>query len=93
DSFTINKNNRNTGEIEHIIKMPQNRQVWVITNDLITQRQSRVLRKVDGIWIKEVSIQSLIKLFAKRLNSATFEEETLADELRLIDKIDRGNPR
>ena len=92
-SFTINKNNRNTGEIEHVIKMPQNRQVWVITNDLITQRQSRVLRKVDDIWIKEVSIQSLIRLFAKRLNSATFEEETLADELRLIDKIDRGNPR
>ena len=87
DSFTINKNNTHTGEIEHIIKMPENRQVWVITNDLITQRKSRVLRKVDGIWIKEVSIQSLIKLFLKRLNSPTFEEETLADRLRMIESI------
>jgi cold shock CspA family protein len=87
DSFTINKNNRHTDEIEHIIKMPENRQVWVITNDLITQRKSRVLRKVDGIWIKEVSIQSLIALFLKRLNSPTFEEETLADRLRMIESI------
>ncbi len=87
DSFTINKNNKHTGEIEYTIKMPQNRQVWVITNDVITQRKSRVLKKVDGIWIKEVAIQSLIKLFLKRLNSPTFEEETLADRLRMIESI------
>jgi len=93
DSFTINKNNRSTGEIEHTIKMPENRQVWVITNELITQRKSRILKKVDEIWIKEVSVQSLIRLFTKRLDLVIFEEETLANTLRMIDEIDLANSR
>ena len=37
--------------------------------------------------------QFQFRLFAKRLNSSTFEEETLADALRMIDRLDRGNPR
>ncbi len=87
ESFTINKKNRHTGVVEHIIQIPQHRQVWIVTNETITQRKSRTLKNVNSIWIKEVSIQTLIKLFLKRLNSPTFEEETLAEHLRLIERV------
>lgn len=87
--FTIIKRNN----IQHDIKITEHRQVWIITNEITTKRKSRALRNFNKIWIKEVSVQSLIRLFAKRLNSATFEEETLADALRMIDRLDRVNPR
>ncbi len=89
DIFTITKSNN----IEYAIKISEYRQVWIITNEINTKRKSRALKNFNNIWIKEVSVQSLIRLFAKRLNSANFEEETLADALRIIDRIDRGNPR
>jgi hypothetical protein len=89
DIFTVTKRDN----IQYDIKITEHRQVWIITNNIITKRRSRTLRNFNSIWIKEVSVQSLIRLFVKRLNSATFEEETLADELRMIDRIDRGNPR
>jgi hypothetical protein len=89
DIFTVIKKNN----IQYDIKLTENRQVWIITNEISTKRKSRALRNFNKIWIKEVSVQSLIRLFAKRLNSSTFEEETLADALRMIDRYDRGNPR
>ena len=89
DIFTVIKGN----SIQYDIKTTENRQVWIITNEIITKRRSRALRNFNNIWIKEVSVQSLIRLFAKRLNALTFEEETLADALRMIDRIDRGNSR
>jgi hypothetical protein len=89
DIFTVTKSNN----IEYAIKISEYRQVWIITNEINTKRKSRALKNFNNIWIKEVSVQSLIRLFAKRLNSANFEEETLADALRMIDRIDRVNPR
>ncbi len=89
DIFTVIKRN----SIQYDIKITEHRQVWIITNEIITKRKSRALRNFNNIWIKEITVQSLIKLFAKRLNSSTFEEETLADVLRMIDRFDRGKPR
>ena len=89
DIFTVVKRNN----IQYDIKITEHRQVWIITNEIITKRKSRALRNFNNIWIKEVSVQSLIRLFAKRLNSSTFEEEILADAFRMIDRLDRGNPR
>lgn len=88
DIFTVIKKDN----IQYDIKITEHRQVWIITNEIITKRKSRALRKFSNIWIKEVSLQSLIRLFAKRLNSSTFEEETLADALRMIDRFDRYKP-
>jgi len=89
DIFTVVKSNN----IQYDIKITGQRQVWIITNEIVTKRRSRALRNFNNIWIKEVSVQSLVRLFEKRLNSLTFEEETLADALRMIDRLDRGNPR
>jgi hypothetical protein len=89
DIFTVIKSNN----IEYAIKISEFRQVWIITNEVNTKRKSRALKNFNSIWIKEVSIQSLIRLFSKRLNASTFEEETLADALRMIERIDQVKSR
>ncbi len=57
------------------------RQVWIIT-----QEKTRELYDVDGIRIKEISIQDLIQIFNKRLYSDAFEEDELSAHLAVIDK-------
>ncbi|MBD2663272.1 hypothetical protein B6N60_03136 [Richelia sinica FACHB-800] len=59
----------------------KNRQVWIIT-----QNQTREFYDVDGIRVKEVSIQDLLKVFNKRLHSDSFEEDELSANLAVIDK-------
>ncbi|MDF5734128.1 MULTISPECIES: cold shock domain-containing protein [unclassified Nostoc] len=59
----------------------KNRQVWIIT-----QENTRELYDVDGIRIKEISVQDLIKIFNKRLYSDAFEEDELSAHLAVIDK-------
>jgi hypothetical protein len=59
----------------------KNRQVWIIT-----QNQTREFYDVDGIRVKEVSIQDLLKVFNKRLYSDSFEEDELSANLAVIDK-------
>ena len=59
----------------------KNRQVWIIT-----QENTRELYDVDGIRIKEISVQDLIQIFNKRLYSDAFEEDELSAHLGVIDK-------
>lgn len=59
----------------------KNRQVWIIT-----QENTRELYDVDGIRIKEISVQDLIQIFNKRLYSDAFEEDELSAHLAVIDK-------
>ncbi|MDZ7995333.1 MAG: hypothetical protein RM022_010610 [Nostoc sp. EfeVER01] len=59
----------------------KNRQVWIIT-----QENTRELYDVDGIRIKEISVQDLIQIFNKRLYSDAFEEDDLSAHLAVIDK-------
>jgi cold shock CspA family protein len=59
----------------------KNRQVWIITRE-----STRELYDVDGIRIKEISVQNLIQIFNKRLYSDAFEEDELSAQLAVIDK-------
>lgn len=59
----------------------KNRQVWIITKN-----NTRELYDVDGIRVKEVSVQDLLKIFNKRLYSDAFEEDELSANLAVIDK-------
>jgi cold shock CspA family protein len=59
----------------------KNCQVWIISKNI-----SRELYDVDGIRVKEVAIQDLMKVFNKRLYSDAFEEDELAGNLAVIDK-------
>ncbi len=59
----------------------KNRQVWIIT-----QENTRELYDVDGIRIKEISVQDLVQIFNKRLYSDAFEEDELSAQLAVIDK-------
>ncbi|WP_373530187.1 hypothetical protein [Nostoc sp.] len=59
----------------------KNRQVWIIS-----QESTRELYDVDGIRIKEISVQDLIKILNKRLYSDAFEEDELSAHLAVIDK-------
>ncbi|WP_026104141.1 cold-shock protein [Anabaena sp. PCC 7108] len=59
----------------------KNCQVWIISKNI-----TRELYDVDGIRVKEVSVQDLIKVFNKRLYSDAFEEDELSANLAVIDK-------
>ncbi|WP_227788888.1 MULTISPECIES: cold shock domain-containing protein [unclassified Nodularia (in: cyanobacteria)] len=59
----------------------KNCQVWIITKN-----NTRELYDVDGIRVKEVAVQDLMKVFNKRLYSDAFEENELSANLAVIDK-------
>ncbi|WP_254921290.1 cold-shock protein [Nodularia sp. NIES-3585] len=59
----------------------KNCQVWIITKN-----NTRELYDVDGIRVKEVAVQDLMKVFNKRLYSDAFEEDELSANLAVIDK-------
>lgn len=59
----------------------KSRQVWIITRN-----KTRELNDYDGIKVKEVSFQDLIKVLATRLHSGIFEQEDLSAKLTLIDR-------
>jgi len=52
------------------------KQVWIITRG----KPRLVKKRIDGIEVKEVSVETLIKIYAKRLEE-NLDEEKLEDEL------------
>lgn len=57
------------------------KQVWIIS-----KYKTRELNDYDGIKVKEVSVQDLIKLLKTRLYSSIFEQDELSGKLTLIDR-------
>jgi cold shock CspA family protein len=59
----------------------KNRQVWIITKN-----KTREIGDYNGIKVKEVSINDIIKILSTKLSSGIFEEEDLSARLTLIDR-------
>lgn len=59
----------------------KNRQVWIITLN-----NTRELFDVDGIRVKEVAVQDILKILHQKINSDVFEEDELSTSLAVIDK-------
>lgn len=57
------------------------RQVWIVT-----KHKTRELGDYNGIKVKEVSVDDIIKVIATRLNLGVFEEEDLSAKLTLIER-------
>ncbi|MDG6882413.1 Uncharacterised protein [Phocoenobacter uteri] len=55
------------------------KQVWIITRG-----KTQELEEFEGIKVKEISIDSLLKIFSNRLNSKDYNEDRLLSDLMLI---------